>query len=42
MMTKNTVNWQQALGDLAVSPLPHGLGAKLTIITQSPAFKGET
>jgi hypothetical protein len=41
MMTENTVNWQQALGELRVSPIPQGLQAKLDAIIQSPAFKGE-
>lgn len=41
MMTENTVNWQQALGDLGVSPVPTGLQAKLDVITRSAEFKGE-
>ena len=41
MMTDNTVNWQQALGDLHMAPLPDSLEDKLAAITQSAAFKGE-
>ena len=32
MMTQNTVNWQKALGALALSPVPAGLDAKLLAI----------
>lgn len=38
MMTENTVNWQQAIGDLAISP-PKGLRAKIDAIKASPGFK---
>ncbi len=41
MMTENTVNWQQALGDLGADPIPEGLQAKLDFITRTPGFKGE-
>ena len=41
MMTENTVDWQQALGDLAISPVPQGLDAKLAAILHSPSFKGD-
>lgn len=41
MMTENTVNWQQALGELGIRPIPDGLQAKLDAIAGSPAFKGE-
>ncbi|WP_298194434.1 NAD(P)-dependent oxidoreductase [Novosphingobium sp.] len=41
MMTENTVNWQQGLGDLALAEVPDGLDAKLSAIVTSPAFKGE-
>lgn len=40
MMTENTVNWQQAIGDLEISP-PKGLRAKIDAIKASPEFKGE-
>ncbi|HZF44763.1 MAG TPA: DUF1932 domain-containing protein, partial [Sphingomonadaceae bacterium] len=38
MMTENTVNWQQAIGELAISP-PKGLRAKIDAIKASPGFK---
>jgi hypothetical protein len=41
MMTENTVNWQQGLGDLALASVPDALEAKLAAILNSPAFKGE-
>ncbi len=41
LMSENTVAWQQALGELALSPVPVGLTAKLDAIIKSPAFKGE-
>ena len=40
MMTENIVGWQQALGELALSPVPQGLDTKLAAIMQSPAFRG--
>jgi len=40
MMTENTVSWQQAIGDLEISP-PKGLRAKIDAIKASPDFKGE-
>ncbi|SFG46015.1 3-hydroxyisobutyrate dehydrogenase [Novosphingobium sp. CF614] len=41
MMTRNTAGWQQALGELAIRPVPQGLDAKLAAIMRSPAFQGE-
>lgn len=38
MMTENTVNWQQAIGELEISP-PKGLRAKIDAIKASPGFK---
>ncbi|MDX8356468.1 DUF1932 domain-containing protein [Sphingopyxis terrae] len=32
MLTEGTIGWQQAIGDLAISPVPHGLQAKLGAI----------
>lgn len=40
-MSLGTVHWQQALGDLAVSPVPEGLEAKLSAIGATGAFEGE-
>ena len=34
MMTENTVGWQQAIGDLGISPVPEGLEAKLAAIVE--------
>jgi 3-hydroxyisobutyrate dehydrogenase-like beta-hydroxyacid dehydrogenase len=33
-LTKATANWQQALGDLQISPMPEGLKAKLAAILE--------
>lgn len=33
MLTEGTVGWQQAIGELAISPIPDGLQAKLSAIT---------
>jgi 3-hydroxyisobutyrate dehydrogenase-like beta-hydroxyacid dehydrogenase len=41
MMTDNTVNWQQGLGELDMRPLPETLEGKTEAIRQSPKFKGE-
>ncbi len=41
MMTENTVNWQQGLGELGVDPLPDGLEGKIAAITETPHYKGE-
>ena len=41
MMTENTVNWQEGLGELEIRPMPEGLEAKLAAIKAAPHFKGE-
>ena len=42
MMTDNTVNWQQALGDLAIAPLPETLEGKLAAISRAEDLARET
>jgi 3-hydroxyisobutyrate dehydrogenase-like beta-hydroxyacid dehydrogenase len=34
MLTEGTVGWQQALGELEISPIPEGLKAKLAVILE--------
>jgi hypothetical protein len=34
MLTEGTVHWQQALGELGVSPVPEGLQAKLVALME--------
>lgn len=41
MMTENTVDWQQGLGELEIRPLPEGLEGKIAAIKASPEYKGE-
>ncbi len=41
MMSENTVNWQEGLGELGVDPLPEGLEGKIAAITSSPHYKGD-
>lgn len=40
-LSTGTVAWQQALGELGISPVPEGLEAKLAAIAATDAFKGE-
>ena len=41
MMSEQTVNWQEGLGELQINPPPEGLSAKLDAIRTTPEFKGE-
>lgn len=41
-MTQNTVAWQQAMGELAITPPPAGHEAKVAAITATGATNGET
>lgn len=34
MLTRGTVDWQQAIGDLGIAPVPDGLAAKLSAILE--------
>lgn len=42
MMSEQTVNWQEGLGELELAPPPEGLSAKLDAIRATPEFKGES
>ena len=42
LMSDNTVNWQQGIGQLGIRPMPEGLENKLAAIRETPQFKGES